>query len=82
MLCENKFMSDYISFSTKGLTIRFDGTPMRVYVDGVLQPSIETFWGVLLFTQLQPALSNFYQFSHARKLAPLAVFCLLFDWGD
>ena len=43
VLSQDRLMSSYLAFSAKGLTLRFDETPMRIYVDGVLQHSIGTF---------------------------------------
>ena len=43
VLSQDRLMSSYLAFSAKGLTLRFDETPMRIYVDGVLQRSIGTY---------------------------------------
>ena len=41
--CGGGFLIDYVAFSTNGVTLRPDGAPMRIYVDGVLKSSIETY---------------------------------------
>ena len=43
LYCRGAFWAITSPFSTTGLTLRYDGSPMRIYVDGAPKSSVETY---------------------------------------
>ena len=60
-------MNDYLSFSTNGLTLRFGGSPMLIYVDGTMRSSIATYVGRATYRSTTTEPVDLPPLSHVSK---------------